>query len=125
VRDADRYFETISAEPNPEAVALAVELIKAQTGPFKPATMPNQFAEGVRELIRAKVEQRAPEITPAASGTSVPAVINIMNALKASVQAKSRTKVREAVAKRSGKAAPKLNPMRRPAPKPSSPRTAN
>ena len=53
---------------------------------------------------RRKIEQRAPEIAVAAKGDA-PKVINIMAALKESVQAKGRGKVKEAVRKRSGKPA--------------------
>jgi non-homologous end joining protein Ku len=56
--------------------------------------------------VRAKDEKRAPEIEVTA-GKEAPAVINIMAALKESVQAKGRAKVQEAVRKRMGKAAPK------------------
>ena len=57
---------------------------------------PDKYAETLRELLRAKVEQRAPQIEVAPEGKA-PEVINIMDALKRSMQAKGRTKVRDAV----------------------------
>jgi len=52
---------------------------------------------------------RAPEIALAADGKA-PKVINIMAALKESVQAKGRAKVKEAVRKRSGKPPQEVRP---------------
>lgn len=60
----------------------------------------------VHELVQAKIEQRAPEIEIEPKGES-PKVINIMDALKKSMQAKGQTKVKDAVRNRMGKAAPK------------------
>lgn len=105
VRDAEPYFETLTAEPKADAVSLAVELIEKQSGRFEPEKMPDEFARAVHELVRAKVEKRAPEIEVTAA-KEAPAVINIMAALKESVQAKGRAKVQDTVRKRMSKAAP-------------------
>lgn len=123
VRQAEPYFDGITAEPAADAVALAVELIEKQSGRFEPQKMPDEFARAVHELVRAKVEQRAPQIEVAAAGKEAPAVINIMAALKESVQAKGRAKVQDAVRKRMGKAAPKEEA--RPASRPSARRRAH
>jgi DNA end-binding protein Ku len=93
LRDEKPYFDRVTAEPEKEAVALAAELIERQSGKFEPKTMPDQYAAAVHQYLRAKVEQRAPEV--------------IMDALKKSVQAKGRAKVQDAVRKRVGKTAPK------------------
>jgi len=105
--------------------ALAVELIEKQSGRFEPQKMPDEFARAVHELVRAKVENRAPEIEVAAAGKEAPAVINIMAALKESVQAKGRAKVQVAVRKRMGKAAPKDEARPASRPRPSARRTAH
>jgi non-homologous end joining protein Ku len=78
--------------------------------------MPDEFADAVRELVQAKVEQRRPEVALAPDGKA-PKVINIMAALKQSVEAKGRAKVKEAARTRSGKSpmspsAPKRKPSR-------------
>jgi len=76
-------------------------------------------------LLQAKVEQRAPQIEVATDGKA-PEVINIMAALKQSMQAKGRAKVRDAVRKRMGK--PVKKEMARPrasGPRPSPRRTAH
>jgi hypothetical protein len=57
----------------------------------------SKYAETLRELLRAKVEQRAPQIEVATEGKAPREVINIMTALKESMQAKGRAKVRDAV----------------------------
>jgi non-homologous end joining protein Ku len=69
--------------------------------------MPNDYARAVHELVQAKVEQRAPEVEIETEKREAPKVVNIMDALKKSMQAKGQAKVRDAVRKRMGKPAPK------------------
>jgi DNA end-binding protein Ku len=102
IRDAQPYFESLTVADEGEAVSLAVNLIKSLSGPFQPKTMPDKYAEAVEELVKAKIEQRAPEIEMVRDGES-PKVLNIMAALKKSMEKKGRAGVREAVRKRSGK----------------------
>ena len=112
-------------EPAPDAVKR--DLIDQQSGKFEPQKMPNEYARAVHELVQAKIEQRAPEVEIETAKGETPKVINIMDALKKSMQAKGQTKVREAVRKKMGKAAPK-RPTAPPSPrsaKPSSRRTAH
>ena len=76
---------------------------KSESGRFEPEKMRDTYAETLRELLRAKVEQRAPQIEVATEGKAPREVINIMAALKESMQAKGRAKVRNAVRRRMGK----------------------
>jgi DNA end-binding protein Ku len=125
LRDPKPYFENINAELNTEAVGLAKELIEAESGRFQPEKIPDKYAETLRELLRAKVEQRAPQIEVATEGKA-PEIMNIMAALKESMQAKGRAKVRDVVRKRMGK--PEKEEQRRPRasrPRPSPRRTAH
>jgi DNA end-binding protein Ku len=125
LRDPKPYFEGINTEPEPEAVGLAKELIEAESGRFEPEKMPDTYAETLRELLRAKVEQRAPQIEFATDGKA-PEVINIMDALKESMQAKGRSKVRDAVRRRMGKPTKEQEPRPRASrPRPSPRRTAH
>ena len=125
LRDPKPYFENINAELNKEAVGLAKELVEAESGKFEPEKIPDQYAETLRELLQAKIEQRAPQIEVATEGKA-PEVINIMAALKESMQAKGRAKVRDAVRRRMGKAAEEEKPRPRASrPRPSSRRTAH
>jgi DNA end-binding protein Ku len=125
VRAAEPYFKAITAEANPQGVALAKELIKRESGPFEPDKMPDQYAAAVQEMLRAKIEQRAPEVTIEPEGKPAPEVINIMAALKQSIEAKSRAKVRDAVRKRMGKAKGKPVVVKRSSVRPSHSRTTH
>ena len=69
--------------------------------------MPDEYARAIHELVKAKVEHRAPEVVIAPDGKPAPQVINIMDALKQSMQKQGQAKVRDAVRKHMGKAAPK------------------
>ena len=125
LRDPKPYFENINAELNTEAIGLAKELIKAESGRFEPEKVQDKYSETLRELLRAKVEQRAPHIEVATVGKA-PQVINIMDALKKSMQAKGRAKVRDAVRKRMGKPTQEEKPTPRASrPRPSPRRTAH
>ena len=126
LRDPKPYFENINAELNKEAVGLAKELVEAESGKFEPEKIPDQYAETLRELLQAKIEQRAPQIEVAAEGKAKPEVVNIMAALKESMQAKGRAKVRDAVNRRMGKPSEEEKPRPRASrPRPSSRRTAH
>jgi DNA end-binding protein Ku len=103
LREHSRYFDGIAAEPNPQAVKLATELIERQSGRFEPEKMPDRHAAAVREMLQAKIENPAPEVIVATDGKPETAVINIVAALKESMDAKGRAKVRGAVRKRMGK----------------------
>ena len=126
LRDPKPYFENINAELNKEAVGLAKELVEAESGKFEPQKIPDKYAETLRELLRAKIEQRAPQIEVAAEGKAKPEVVNIMAALKESMQAKGRAKVRDAVNRRMGKPSEEEKPRPRASrPRPSPRRTAH
>jgi DNA end-binding protein Ku len=125
LRDPKPYFENINAELNTEAVGLAKESLEAESGKFEPQKIPDKYAETLRELLRAKVEQRAPQIAVAPEGKAPKEVINIMAALKESMQAKGRAKVRDAVRRRMGKPSEEEKPLRASRPRPSPRRTAH
>jgi DNA end-binding protein Ku len=125
LRDFTPYFEGINVEAKPEAVGLAKELIQAESGRFEPEKIPDKYAETLHELLQAKVRQRAPHIEVPTEGKA-PEVINIMDALKESMQARGRAKVRDAVRKRMAK--PDKKKLPRPSasrPRPSQRRTAH
>ena len=113
LREPKSYFEDIRVESKSEAVELATELIEAESGRFEPEKIPDKYAETLRELLQAKVEQRAPHIEVSTEVKAKPEVINIMAALKESMQAKGRTKVRDAVRRRMGKPSAEEKPRPR------------
>ena len=58
--------------------------INRKAGKFEPEQFKDEFTDAVWELIHAKIEHRAPEIVT--EGAPTAKVINIMDALKKSVQ---------------------------------------
>jgi DNA end-binding protein Ku len=113
LRDFTPYFEGINTKAEPEAVGLAKELIESESGRFEPQKMPDIYAETLRELLRAKVEERAPQTAVAPEGKAPREVINIMAALKESVEERGRAKVRDAVRRRMGKPSEEEKPRPR------------
>jgi DNA end-binding protein Ku len=85
IRAAEPIFKEITeVKVDKEALDLAKELIKRKSGKFEPEQFKDEYSEAVWELINAKLEHRKPEIVTEAPGTAK--VINIMDALKKSVQ---------------------------------------
>jgi DNA end-binding protein Ku len=103
LRKPEPFFEKIDTKVKDDAVKLAVNLIEQDSGKFEPQKMPNEYARAVHELVQAKVEQRAPEVKIETEKRETPKVVNIMDALKKSMEARGQTKVRDAVRKRMGK----------------------
>ena len=106
LRKPEAYFDEITpVKADANAVKLAVDLIEQQSGKFEPQKLPNEYAQAIHELVQAKVEQRAPEVAIASESGELPKVVNIMDALKKSMQARGQAKVRDAVRRRMGKEA--------------------
>ena len=116
VKPATKLFEEIpNVKVDKEALELAVELMERKAGKFEPEKLKDDYSEAVWELINAKIEQRAPEIVTAApTGAKV---INIMDALKKSVQAQGKGKSAPApkrtTTSRGGKKSSKSTPKRK------------
>jgi len=106
IRAAEPLFKEITeVKVDKEALDLAKELIKRKTGKFEPTQFKDEYTEAVWELINAKLEHRAPEIVTEMPGTAK--VINIMDALKKSVQqgkggASGKTAAKRGASARSG-----------------------
>ena len=93
VRAAEPLFKEINeVKVDKEALDLAKELVKRKTGKFEPEQLKDEYTEAVWELIHAKLE------APTAK------VINIMDALKKSVQQGKGGAAGKAPAKRGGSA---------------------
>jgi DNA end-binding protein Ku len=85
IRSAETLFDEIpGVKVDKEALDLAKELITRKAGKFEPQQFKDEYTEAVWELIHAKLENRAPEIVTEEPGGAK--VINIMDALKKSVQ---------------------------------------
>jgi len=119
IRAAEPIFkEIVETKIDKEALDLAKELVERKAGKFEPDQFKDQYNEAVWELIHAKLEKRAPEIVTEQPGTAK--VINIMDALKKSVQqgkggapSKTAAKRGAASAKSSGKKTAKSTPKRK------------
>ena len=88
LRKPETYFDAIDTKVDDSAVKLAVDLVEQELGKFEPENMPNEYARAVHELVQAKIEQRAPEVEIQTEKRETPKVVNIMDALKKSMQAK-------------------------------------
>jgi DNA end-binding protein Ku len=117
IRAAEPLFKEINeVKVDKEALDLAKELIKRKSGKFDPEQFKDEYTEAVWELINAKIEHRAPEIVEAAPGGAK--VINIMDALKKSVQqgkggAPAKTAAKRGAASARGKKTAKSAPKRK------------
>ena len=117
IRAAEPIFNEITeVKVDKEALDLAKELIKRKSGKFEPDQFKDQYSEAVWELINAKIEHRAPEIVEAGPPTAK--VINIMDALKKSVQqgkggATAKTAGKRGAATARGKKTSKSTPKRK------------
>jgi DNA end-binding protein Ku len=106
LRRSESYFDKIEAKTDASAVKLAVDLIEQKSGKFEPEKMPNEYARAIHELVQAKIEQRSPEVEIETPKGETPKVVNIMDALKKSMQARGQAKVKHALRK-NAKTAPK------------------
>jgi DNA end-binding protein Ku len=83
IKKADVFDELPSKKVDADLVSLAEELIQKKAGAFQPEKFKDTYTAALRELIKAKEEQRPPrEIEEAAPVSNV---INLMDALKRSV----------------------------------------
>lgn len=85
VKKSDTVFEDVPAKKvDADLIELAQELIDKKSGEFQPEKFKDTYTVALRELIKAKQENRPPreiEEAPPASN-----VINLMDALKRSVK---------------------------------------
>lgn len=98
VRDSEEYFADIKEIPiNKEQLKLAEMLVESKSAPFDPAMFRDRYQEGLQEIINAKLEHRRPDYghAPARPGK----VINIMDALRRSLEESTGEKVRKPAAK--------------------------
>jgi DNA end-binding protein Ku len=92
VREAERCFEDVGAEPiRGEQLELAEQLIKSKSAKFDPGKFKDHYQAALRELVAAKLQGRLAE-----KETGKPAggakVINLMDALKRSLKTESQHK---------------------------------
>jgi len=96
VRTPDFAFLSEDVEVRPQELAMAGNLIETLAGDFDPAQYRDEYRQALEAVIEAKVEGRQvmqPEPAQPTSGT----VVDLMAALRASVEAAKKAGLREAL----------------------------
>ncbi|CAN7618652.1 Ku protein [Phenylobacterium sp. LjRoot219] len=108
VRSAAEVFDRIpDAKVDPAMLTIARQIIEQHAGPFDPAEFVDAYTQALRELIESKRQTQAP--ARSAVGVSEGQVLDLMAALKASLDPKPRrAKVQRAAVATSR--APKISP---------------
>jgi len=104
VRSAEPYFAEIKdADVSKQQLALALQLIESTSADFDPAQFTDRYQDSLMEVIKAKIQGSAPVVV---QQQQVGKVINLMDALQASIaQVKSQKSAKKPAAA-SVKAAP-------------------
>jgi DNA end-binding protein Ku len=100
IRDPKEVLDTIPnrAGGKPKEMAMAVNLIESMTGPWQPEEFRDTYTDRVNELIAAKREGN--EVTVADEAPEATNVVDLMSALRASVEAAKKGRGGSAAGKR-------------------------
>jgi len=89
LRDPDDYFGDIKRVAiDADQLSLARELIKRKTSPFKPEAYTDEYESALRAMVEAKVKHAPLPQAPSAPKSAK--VVNLMDALRKSVQSGQR-----------------------------------
>jgi DNA end-binding protein Ku len=115
VRNADAYFEDIPDIKIPaDMLDLAVHIVETKKGHFDPDKFEDRYEQALADLITSKRSGKAPPQAPSPRPSNV---VNLMDALRRSVQAERRQPERaphgRAAAKSKGRAAPKRRRLKK------------
>ena len=99
VRAVDE-FRTDTSQISAQELELAVLLVRALAGPFVPAKFKDHFQENLRALIDARIQGN--EMEERASKPSLAPVVDILEALKASLARKKQPHAEERAASAGG-----------------------
>jgi DNA end-binding protein Ku len=87
IRKADPYFTEISKErADPELLAVAQQLIERKTAPFDAAAFKDHYTKALRALIDQRLKGKAPKVETEEERPSGSNVIDLMAALKQSLE---------------------------------------
>ena len=112
VRKPQEIFAGISdAKPDPDMVAIAEKIIDQRAKPFDPSQFVDRYEEALKALIAEKKKGHKPVAAEEPEDTNV---IDLMEALRASLAGKGKTAARRPAAK---KAAPAKKAAHKPAAK--------
>ncbi len=101
VRTPDFGFLDEDIEVRPQELAMASSLIETLSGQFDPTQYSDSYREALQAVIDAKVEGRE-VIAPAGSQPSTGTVLDLMAALRASVEAAKQSQAPASAAKTPG-----------------------
>ncbi len=115
VRDATSVFDTISdTKPDASMITIARKIIEQQEGPFDPDAFVDRYEEALKALIADKQKGHKPVAAPEPEDTNV---IDLMAALRASLEGKGGKPVKASAASKPAKnakaAATKAKPGKR------------
>ena len=115
VRDAASVFDTISdAKPDAAMISIARKIIEQQEGPFNPEAFVDRYEEALKSLIADKQKGHKPVAAPEPEDTNV---IDLMAALRASLEGKGSKPAKVAAPSKTAKsvkaAPPKAKPRKR------------
>jgi len=89
VRDPGEAFRGIpDAKPDKQMIDIALKIVEQQEGEFEPAKFVDRYEEALRALIKEKQKGHKPVRAPEPADTNV---IDLMSALKKSLQKKGET----------------------------------
>ena len=87
IRKADPFFKEISKErADPELLAVAQQLIERKTAPFDAAAFKDHYTKALRSLIDQRLKGKAPKVETEDERPSGGNVIDLMAALKQSLE---------------------------------------
>jgi DNA end-binding protein Ku len=87
IRKADPFFTEISKErADPELLAVAQQLIERRTAPFDAAAFKDHYTKALRALIDQRLKGKAPKVETEEERPSGSNVIDLMAALKQSLE---------------------------------------
>lgn len=86
LKEADDYFSDIASQKgDPDQVEMARALIQAKSKPFDPERFTDRYQEGLKDLIAKKSKGKDVTDVPDDRGSGHGNVVNLMDALKASL----------------------------------------
>ena len=101
VQAAAPFFSEVDEDkPDKELLGLASELIERKTAPFDPARFQDQYTDALRALIDSKAKHRAPVEVDEEEPSRGATVIELVEALKRSVESGARPAPKRAAPKR-------------------------
>jgi DNA end-binding protein Ku len=101
VREASFPFLDQDVEVRSQELAMARSLVESMAGDFDPTQYTDQYREALQEVIDAKVQGRE-VVEPEAAQPTAGNVVDLMSALRASVEAARRTRGEPTDAEKNG-----------------------